>query len=107
VINVIAVWNTRYFEQAEVKLARHIFLCQEVWQHLSPFQWSHIHLNGSYHFTGLALKDDFRPLREYQGPRAYLSPGSGSSETEATVSREEKKASLPLQLTFLAEEEQE
>ncbi|HYU77215.1 MAG TPA: Tn3 family transposase, partial [Ktedonobacteraceae bacterium] len=107
VINAIAVWNTRYFEQAEAKLTRqHIPLPEEVWQHLSPFQWSHIHLNGSYHFTGLTLKDDFRPLREYHGPRAYLSTGSESSETEAAVSREEEEASLPLQLSFFAEEEQ-
>jgi hypothetical protein len=106
VINAIAVWNTRYFERAEAKLTRqHIPLPEEVWQHLSPFQWSHIHLNGSYHFTGLALEGDFRPLREYQGPRASLSADSQSRETEAAVTREEEEASPPIQLSFFPEEE--
>jgi hypothetical protein len=107
VINAIAVWNTRYFERAEAELTRqHIPLPEEVWQHISPFQWSHMHLNGSYHFTGLALESDFRPLREYQGPRAYLSADPESGETEAAAVREEEEASPPLQLSFFTEEEQ-
>ena len=108
VINAIAVWNTRYFERAEEELTRrHIPLPEEVWQHLSPFQWSHIHLNGSYHFTDLALHDDFRPLLEYHGPRASLSGAFENQETEAALLREKEATPLPTQLTFLTEEEQD
>ena len=106
VINAIAVWNTRYFERAEAELTQqHIPLPEEVWQHISPFQWSHMHLNGSYHFTELALESDFRPLREYQGPRASLSADPESGETEAAAVRKEEEASPPLQLSFFTEEE--
>ena len=107
-INAIAVWNTRYFERAEVELTRqHIPLPEEVWQHISPFQWSHMHLNGSYHFTGLSLESDFRPLQEYHGPRAYFSAHPENGETEVAAGREEEEASPPIQLSFFAEEEQE
>lgn len=106
VINAIAVWNTRYFERAEAELIQqHIPLPEEVWQHISPFQWSHMHLNGSYHFTGLALESDFRPLREYHGPRASLSADPESGETEAATVQKEEEASPPLQLSFFTEEE--
>ena len=65
-----------------------------------------MHLNGSYHCTGLALESDLRPLREYQGPRAYLSADPESGETEAAAVREEEEASPPLQISFFTEEEQ-
>lgn len=104
VINAIAVWNTRYFEQAQVALAHQgVPIPEEVWQHLSPLQWAHIHLNGSYHFTNLALNGDFRPLREYHGPRAHQLLDAGSSETaDVSLLNEE---SIPVQLSLLAEEE--
>jgi Tn3 transposase DDE domain len=106
VINAIAVWNTRYFEQAQASLAKQgVPVPEEVWQHLSPLQWAHIHLNGSYHFTNLALEGDFRPLREYHGPRTRQSPGSGGVETEAASLPGEEDV-LPIQLSLLAEEEQ-
>jgi TnpA family transposase len=77
VINAIAVWNARYFEQAQVALARQgVPVPEHVWQHLSTLQWAHIHLNGSYHFTDITLKGDFRPLREYQGQRLLSSAQS-------------------------------
>ena len=86
VINAIAVWNTRYFEQAQIALARQgVPVPEEVWQHLSPLQWAHIHLIGSYHFTNLSLKDDFRPLREYHGPRQPLDIGSAALEEEESI----------------------
>lgn len=104
VINAIAVWNTRYFEQAQIALAKQgIPVPEEVWQHLSPLQWAHIHLNGSYHFTNLALDGDFRPLREYHGPRTPLSPHVKSVETGSVLSQEEDI--FPIQLSLLAENE--
>jgi hypothetical protein len=51
VINAIGVWNTRYFEHAQTALAREsVALREDLWSHLSPFQWAHIHFNGTYHF---------------------------------------------------------
>jgi len=105
VINAIAVWNTRYFEQAQAALAKQgVPVPEEVWQHLSPLQWAHIHLNGSYHFTNLALEEDFRPLREYHGPPTRLAPHGARAET-GTVFLEEDV--LPMQLSLLAEEEKD
>ena len=103
VINAIAVWNTRYFEQAQTKLAQQgVPIPEEVWQHLSPLQWAHIHLNGSYHFTDVMLEGDFRPLREYHGSRAQLAPCSESMEIETVSSQEEEDVS-PIQLSLLEE----
>ena len=66
VINAIAVWNTRYFERAQAALARQgVPVPEQTWQHFSTLQWVHIHLNGSYHFTDITLKGDFRPLRGF------------------------------------------
>jgi hypothetical protein len=105
VINAIAVWNTRYFEQAQAALTKQgVPVPEEVWQHLSPLQWAHIHLNGSYHFTNLALEGDFRPLCEYHGPRTRFAPRIESAETEAVSLLEEEEITL-VQLSLLAEEE--
>jgi TnpA family transposase len=104
VINAIAVWNTRYFEQAQAALVKQgVPVPEEVWQHLSPLQWAHIHLNGSYHFTDLALEGDFRPLREYHGPRTRLAPRREQAETNEVSLQEEDMP--PIQLSLLAEEE--
>ena len=60
VINAIGVWNTRYFEQAQTALTQQgVALPEDLWSHLSPFQWAHIHFNGSYHFTEVPLKRAF------------------------------------------------
>ena len=38
-INAIAVWNTRYFEQAQAALARQgVPVPEHAWQHLSTLQ---------------------------------------------------------------------
>ncbi len=106
VINAIAVCNTRYFEQAQTALAKQgVPIPEEVWQHLSPLQWAHIHLNGSYHFTNLTLEGDFRPLREYHGQRAHLTSRLESVETGAVLLQEEEDVS-PIQLSLLEENEE-
>jgi len=107
VINAIAVWNTRYFEQAQAKLAQQgIPVPEEVWHHLSPLQWAHIHLNGSYRLTDVELEGDFRPLREYHGSRARPAPRLESVEIDAGLLQEEEDM-LPLQLSLLGEDEKD
>lgn len=109
VINAIAVWNTRYFERAQTALARQgVPVPEQVWQHLSTLQWAHIHLNGSYLFTDITLKEDFRPLREYQGPHLLRSarpstPDGANADTQPSSEEEEMLA--PIQLFLLGEEE--
>ena len=73
---------------------------------LSPLQWAHIHLNGSYHFTDVELEGDFRPLREYHGSRARLAPCLESVERDAGLLQEEEDV-LPLQLSLLGEDEKD
>lgn len=108
VINAIAVWNTRYFERAAVALARQgVPVPEHIWQHLSTLQWAHIHLNGSYHFTDIMLKEDFRPLREYHGPHTRLAPGVEQVEAVAASSQEDEEALLPVQLSLLSGEDVE
>jgi TnpA family transposase len=100
VINAIAVWNTRYFEQAQSALLKQeIVIPDAYWRHISPFQWSHIHLNGSYHFTNLDLDGDFRPLREYQGSHLLL-PTPHENDMISHSGEDEP----PIQLSFLGEE---
>jgi hypothetical protein len=106
VINAIAVWNTRYFERAAVALARQgAPVPEQMWHHLSPLQWAHIHLNGSYHFTDITLPGEFRPLREYHGSHTRLPPGGAQGEAEAASQQEEEEALLPVQLSLLADED--
>ncbi len=107
VINAIVVWNTRYFERAQEALARQgVLIPEHVWQHLSPLQWAHIHLNGSYHFTDVTLTEEFRPLREYQGSRLYRSAMPALPEgAEMDTTPEEEELLTPIQLSLLDEEE--
>jgi Tn3 transposase DDE domain len=109
VINAIAVWNTRYFEQAQTALARQgVPVPEQVWQHLSTLQWAHIHLNGSYHFTDITLSGDFRPLREYQGSRLQRVAQPSASEKadgDITLTPEEEELLNPMQLSLFLEEE--
>lgn len=109
VINAIAVWNTRYFERAQVALARQgVPVPEQVWQHLSTLQWAHIHLNGSYHFTDITLNGDFRLLREYQGPplqRAVQLSVSEGANAAITLAPEEEELLNPMQLSLFLEEE--
>jgi TnpA family transposase len=108
VINAIAVWNTRYFEQAQMALARQgVPVPEQIWHHLSTLQWAHIHLNGSYHFTDITLKGDFRPLREYQGPRTPRADQPALSEgADVQPPPEEEEVLDPTQLSLFLEEEQ-
>jgi hypothetical protein len=81
--------NTRYFEQAQAKLEKQGHPVQEnVWQHLLPILWEHIHLVGSYHFTDIQFEGEFRPLREYE---EILSRGDKADEKsqDQTPSAEE------------------
>jgi len=106
VINAIAVWNTRYFEQAQEVLTKQgVLIPKDVWQHISPFQWAHIHLNGSYRFTDIALEGDFRPLREYHGSRARSTASSEGAETVSVPVSEEDMT--PVQLSLLDEEDKD
>jgi hypothetical protein len=107
VINAIAVWNTRYFERAQTALARQgVPVPEQTWQHLSTLQWAHIHLNGSYHFTDITLSGDFRPLREYQGPRLLRSVQPSVAERADTMlTLEEEELLNPMQLSLFSEEE--
>ncbi len=110
VINAIAVWNTRYFEQAQTALTQQgVVLSEDLWSHLSPFQWAHIHFNGSYRFTEVPLEEDFRPLREYHGarvPRSALERPSQVTNSEPNMPQEQEDANdlPPVQLAFLEEE---
>ena len=104
VINAIAVWNTRYFEQAHTALTQQgVVLSQDVWSHLSPFQWAHIHFNGSYRFTEVPLEKDFRPLRDYHGARVPRSALERPSQ-ETNSEQEDANDLSPVQLAFLEEE---
>ena len=58
-------------------------------RHLAPGRWT--------------LEGDFRPLREYHGPRAKPPSRSGEGETEA-VSLLEEEEIIPIQLSLLTEE---
>jgi hypothetical protein len=111
VINAIAIWNTRYFERAQAALAHQgVPVPDYIWQHLSTLQWAHIHLNGSYHFTDITLKGDFRPLREYQGPCLHRVSQSSVAEkagADPTPTTEEEEVLDPIQLSLFVEEESE
>jgi hypothetical protein len=99
----------RYFERTQAALARQcVPVPEQVWQHLSTLQWAHIHLNRSYHFTDITLKEDFRPLREYQGPRLQRAAKSSISErvdAETMPTIEEEELLDPIQLSLFVEEE--
>ncbi len=88
VINATAVWNTRYFEQAQAALTRRrVPIPEQIWQHLSTLQSAHIHLNGSNHFTDNTLSGDSRPLREYQVSRLQHAAQPSVSERVGLLSR--------------------
>jgi len=89
-----------------------VVLSEDLWSHLSPFQWAHIHFNGSYRFTEVPLEEDFRPLREYHGARiqrSALESPSQETNSEQGMSPEQEDADelTPVQLAFLEEEKTE
>lgn len=62
--------------------------------------WNGLHLNGSYHFTDITLKEDFRPLREYQGPRIPRAGQSSIPESADVIPIPEEEEMLnPTQLS--------
>jgi len=64
VINALVVWNTRYLQQAAETLAlRGRPVPDEVWSHLTPHLWEHVHLIGHYRFEEPVITGDLRPLR--------------------------------------------
>lgn len=111
VINAIGVWNTRYFEHAQTALLQEgVALPEDLWSHLSPFQWTHIHFNGTYHFPEIAPQEGLRPLREYQGSSApYTLPQSLSSEatSEPEIAPEDVEDVIQLALLETGEEDAE
>jgi TnpA family transposase len=66
-LNVIAVWNTRYMQAALDHLRATSYPVQESdLEHLSPITSAHINLHGSHHFDLQAPKKrqgQLRPLR--------------------------------------------
>jgi TnpA family transposase len=56
VINAIIVWNTRYLEAAAAESAkRGQPVPEELWQHLLPITWEHVHLVGDYLFDPVLI----------------------------------------------------
>jgi len=99
----------RYFEHAQTALTREgIALPEDLWSHLSPFQWAHIHFNGTYHFPEVTPEGDFRPLRDSQGSYAHRSLLQGSSKVPASEPESASEHSEEMiQLALLEEEEAE
>lgn len=109
VINAIGVWNTRYFEHAQTALSREgIALPEDLWSHVSPFQWAHIHFNGTYHFPEITPQEGFRPLRDYQGSHASRSLLQSSSKVPISeLESASEQAEDVIQLALLGQEEAE
>jgi TnpA family transposase len=109
VINAIGVWNTRYFEHAQTALTQEgITLPEDLWSHVSPFQWAHIHFNGTYHFPEVTPEGSFRPLRDYQGPYVHRFLLQSASKVPASEPESISKDSEDvIQLALLEEEDTE
>jgi TnpA family transposase len=58
-INAIIVWNTRYYQAIAQQIGG---FTDEVWAHLSPISWDHVHLVGKYSFEELGFAGELRPL---------------------------------------------
>jgi TnpA family transposase len=64
VLNAIIVFNTRYLGAASEQLASSgRGVPPEVWPHLSPLHWEHVHLVGTYRFDEPAIDGELRPFR--------------------------------------------
>lgn len=65
-----------------------------------------IRLNGSYYFTDITLKGDFRPLREYHGPQPpQANQLSVPENADVQPPLEEEGMLDPTQLSLFLEEE--
>jgi hypothetical protein len=72
VLNAIIVFNTRYLAAAAERLAGGSRpVPEELWRHVSPLHWEHIHLVGTYSFDEPGL-----------GGRAQTLEGRGLSRAE-------------------------
>jgi TnpA family transposase len=64
-INAIVVWNTRYLAAAAAELERRAEpVPDDLWQHVSPLLWQHVHLVGTYCFDEPVIAGELRPLRD-------------------------------------------
>jgi hypothetical protein len=62
--------------------------------------------DGSYHFTDIILKGDFRPLREYQGLRTPQEDQPSLSKSDTVQPPPEEEEMLdPTQLSLFLEDE--
>jgi hypothetical protein len=67
VLNAIVVWNTRYLTAAAEELATQgESTPEDLWPHVSPLHWEHIHLVGRYCFEEPTVASGLRPLRTSQ-----------------------------------------
>ena len=128
VLNAIVVWNTRYLTAAAEELGKReklVVVTDEMWKHLSPILWEHVHLVGSYQFTEPKIEGEIRPLRSTspsgkskatvpprdQTALDHQNPSQDENTTEATVHEahsEETSTTTPplIQLALLTEEEE-
>ena len=64
VLNAIIVFNTRYLAAAAERLEGDgRVVPPEVWLHVSPLHWEHVHLAGTYSFDEPLIDGELRPLR--------------------------------------------
>jgi len=64
VLNAVIVWNTEYLDLAAQELARRNQpVPDELWAHLTPLHWEHLHLVGRYQFLETDTSGRYRPLR--------------------------------------------
>jgi TnpA family transposase len=69
VLNAIVVFNTRYLAAGTAALEEAGEpVPDELWRHVSPLHWEHIHAVGTYCFDDPVIDGELRPLRNWSGP---------------------------------------
>jgi len=77
VLNAVIVWNTEYLDLAAQELARRNQpVPDELWAHLTPLHWEHLHLVGRYQFLETDTSGRYRPLRASEQCGASAPSGS-------------------------------